>query len=238
MEPIPETMHVIRQQLERGDTDLSVALQRLSRDTLEIVPECVGLSLASYSDGITYTLVATSLDVATLDAAQYVDDDGPCVRAALEGRAVTTDSSGALSERNWQVYAHVSTSQGVASSLTLPLRRGDQVIGTVNLYASTPDAFKGREEQVARAIGAGAADAVANADLSFSTRLLAQKGPEIFEDQYAIDLAVGILAAFHGLDVTVARERIRQAARRAGVTEGQAARSLRAALLGGEDQQD
>lgn len=230
MEPIPETMRVIRQQLERGDTDLSVALRRISRAVTAVVPECVGLSLASFRDGITYTLVSTSLDVALLDAAQYVDG-GPCVSAAEEARAVTSDSVDALSEEAWQLYAQVSSEQGVASSLTLPLTSGDAVVGTVNLYAATRDAFHGHEEEVARAIGTTASNAVANADLSFSTLLTARQAPQIFEDEYDIDLAVGILAQSRGIDVTLARDRLRDAARRADVTEGQAARAVRDAFL-------
>lgn len=230
MEPIPETLRVIRQQLERGDTDLSVALQQISRTVMSIVPECVGLSLGSFVDGITYTLVSTSIDLATLDALQYLDG-GPCVEAAHEAQRMVSDNTELLSEKTWQLYARASGAQGVASSLTLPLIRKDVVIGTVNLYASTPDAFEGREEQVAQAIGASAADAVSNADLSFETRRVAQKAPNIFEDQYDIDLAIGILAQSRGIDVSLARERILDAARRAGVTEGQAARAVRAALL-------
>ena len=230
MEPIPETLRVIRQQLERGDTDLSVALQQISRTAMSIVPECVGLSLASFVDGITYTLMSSSLDVATLDALQYLDG-GPCVEAAHEAQSMVSDNTELLSEKAWQLYARASAAHGIASSLTLPLNRKDVVIGTVNLYASTPDAFVGKEEEVAHAIGASAVDAVSNADLSFDTRRLAQKAPEIFEDQYDIDLAIGILAQSRGIDVSLARERIRDAARRAGVTEGQAARAVRAALL-------
>jgi hypothetical protein len=109
-------------------------------------------------------------------------------------------------------------------------------MGTVNLYAGTPDAFRGRAERLARAIGASAADAVANSDLTFRTRLIAQSGPEIFEDQDDIDIAIAILAEQRGGDVTLARESLRQAARRAGVTEGEAARAVRAGLPDGADE--
>jgi GAF domain-containing protein len=229
VEPIPESLWVIRQQLERGDTNLSVGLRRISQEVVRIVPECVGFSLASLFDGITYTLVSTSLDVASLDAVQYLDG-GPCVRAAHEGHTVESFDDDVLSEEEWQLYARSSAAQGVASSLTLPLTRDGRVIGTVNLYASTTDAFGGREEELARAIGASAADAVANADLSFSTRVTAQRGPEIFEDENDIDVAVAILSDQQGIDAASARERLRDAARRAGVSEGQAARSVRAGL--------
>jgi len=238
VEPIPETMRVLRTQLERGDTNLAAGLQRISRSALKIVPECVGLSLASFSDGITYTLVSTRVDVASLDSVQYLDG-GPCVESAHEGHSVVSDTKDVLSEDAWQLYARASAAAGIASSLTLPVRnRSDKVIGTVNVYGSTPDAFRGRVEEMAQAIGASAADAVANADLSFGTCLTARHAPEIFEDQYDIDLAVGMLSEFRRCDVSLARERIREAARRAGVTEGQVARTLRAAITDNWDEGD
>jgi len=236
MEPIPESLWVIRQQQERGDTNLSVWLRRISRQIERIVPECVGFSLGSFVDGITYTLVSTSLDVAALDAVQYLDG-GPCVKAVHEGETIENIND-ALSEDEWQLYARSSAARGIASSLTLPLiTRDGTVIGTVNLYAGTPDAFRGREERLARAIGASAVDAVANSDLTFRTRLTAQKGPQIFEDQYDIDIAIGILAQQRGIDVALARERLRRAARQAGVTEGEAARAVRAGLPDGADEE-
>ena len=69
----PGNRRVLVQQLERGDTNLAAGLQRISGDALKIVPECVGPSLASFVDGITYTLVSTSVDVASLDSVQHLD---------------------------------------------------------------------------------------------------------------------------------------------------------------------
>ena len=53
-----------------------------------------------------------------------------------------------------------------------------------------------------------------------------------------LDLAVGLRSEFRKLDVSLARERIRAAARRAGMTEGEAARAVRAALTDGGDGAD
>ncbi|MFL6134901.1 MAG: GAF domain-containing protein, partial [Nocardioidaceae bacterium] len=168
------------------------------------------------------TLAATSDAIAGLDAVQYLDG-GPCVEAAQERREIEVDDI--LDEEHWRMFSQSSAAAGVRSSLTLPLldERGS-VIGTVNLYASVPDAFESRAEQLAEALGASAAKAVSNADLSFDTRLAAVEAPRRLVQQDEVDTAVGMIVANQNVDVATARERLRTAAARADLTEAQVAR--------------
>lgn len=222
MEPIPQTRHALAHFSRAGEEWISAELERMGRRALEIVPECVGLSLGSIRHGLTFTLAATGDEVAGLDAVQYLDG-GPCVEAAQERREVEIDDI--LDEEHWQMFAQTSAAAGVRSSLTLPLldERGS-VIGTVNLYASVPDAFESRAEQLAEALGASAAKAVSNADLSFDTRLAAVEAPRRLVQQDEVDTAVGMIVANQNVDVATARERLRTAAARADLTEAQVAR--------------
>jgi GAF domain-containing protein len=229
VEPIPETREVLDELISQGDTDVGVALLRMGRKAKEIVPDCVGLSLALLEDGLTFTLVATSEEIAALDAVQYLDG-GPCVDGAHEGETIDLNAIDVTDEAEWQMYSLASAAAGVASSLTLPVVRNDHVVGTVNLYAATRDAFAGHHRELADALGASAENAVANADLSFTTRLEATEAPERLADQDDIDIALGIIAGSQGIGIPTAQERLRQAAARAGITEGQAARAVRGAL--------
>ena len=79
-------------------------------------------------------------------------------------------------------------------------------------------------------LAASAEHAVTNADLSFSTRLAAAEGPTVLADQDDVDIALGIIAESQGIDLVTAQERLRAWAARAGITEGQAARAVRAVL--------
>jgi hypothetical protein len=80
------------------------------------------------------------------------------------------------------MYTQASAAHGVASSLSLPLLRVGGVVGSVNLYASTPDAFEGHHGDLADAWGSSPAAVVANADLSFATRLEAVEAPQRLVD--------------------------------------------------------
>jgi GAF domain-containing protein len=229
VEPIPPTGEVLDELTGRGDVRTGVTLLRMGRIAKGIVPACVGLSLALLEDGLTFTLAASAEEVSAWDAVQYLDG-GPCVHAAHNDRTVDANQSDMLAEDKWRLYAQATAAAGVASSLTLPILRAGRVVGTVNLYAATPNAFEGRHHDLADALNASAENAVANADLSFSTRLEAAQAPSRLADQDDINIALGIIAASQEVNIQTAQERLQQAAARAGITEAQAARAVRQIL--------
>jgi GAF domain-containing protein len=224
VEPIPETRHALEHYRQAGEDEIEAELTRMGRRALEIVPECVGLSLGLLRDGLTFTLAATDDEVAGLDAVQYIDG-GPCVGAAQDGREVEVDEL--LGEENWHMFAQASAAAGVRSSLTLPIldNRGS-VIGTINLYASTPNAFEAQTEQLADALGSSAAKAMRNADLSFTTRLAAAQAPRQLVEADEVNTALWIIAASQEVDLATARERLRAAASRAGISDAKAAQAV------------
>ena len=224
MEPIPETFEALE---EFGpylyDEDLLTELGRMGQRVQEIVPECVGLSLAYREHGVTFTLVASDETIAALDAAQYLDG-GPCLAAVDREEILEFNEGDVLDEGQWQLFARGTDAAAIASTLTLPIVVGEKIAGSVNLYASSPDAFTGKHQRVAEAVGAWAEGAVANADLDFTTRRAAEEAPRQLFEETRIQVAVGILAASQDVSTTVARERMREAALRAGVDEGAIAR--------------
>jgi GAF domain-containing protein len=198
----------------------------MARRVRGVVPELVGLSLGVIEDGVTLTLVASTEQLAALDAVQYLDG-GPCVAAVDRAEPLDVNVGDLLDEDRWRLYARAGAAIGVASSLSLPIMDGDRVVGGVNLYASTEDAFTGLHEEVAQAVGSDPALAVANADLSFSTAKLAIEAPNRIREGGDINNALGIIAESQGVNISTARERLRNAAARAGITEAQAARAIK-----------
>ena len=144
MEPIPETFEALE---EFGaylyDDDLLTELGRMGARVQEIVPDCVGLSLAYREHGVTFTLVATDEVTAALDALQYLDD-GPCVTAVDEAQTIEFSEDDVLDEARWHLFAGGTAAAAVASTLTLPIVVEENVVASVNLYASSRDAFDGK----------------------------------------------------------------------------------------------
>jgi hypothetical protein len=228
LEPLPETRAAIDELEPAGEIeDLLLHLIEQGRQVRALVPDCVGVSLASFASGVTLTLVASDRDIAVLDAVQYLDD-GPCIQAASEARVVAFEpeepGDGADSEAQWRLFAEAVSAVGVRSTLTLPILGQDDVVGgSVNLYAASGRAFQGMEDDVAAIFSAWAPGAVRNADLSFTTRDTARRAPRILQEAARIDAAVGVLLTLLGIGEREARRRLRDASLRAGVDEVQVA---------------
>lgn len=223
MRLIPESVRAL-EQLAATTTDADAvltALRAAADAVVEVVPHCVGMSVTLVDDGRSLTLMATSTGVATLDAAQFLDT-GPC-EASLRG-GVEVVVGDLMSEDRWASLAHAAAAQGVRSSLSLPLRCGGEVIGGVNLYGDRLDAFTDRQREVAQIFGAAAGEAVANADLSMSTRARAQQSEGDLRNKAAVNQAVGILVAQRGISVSSAQALVVDAARRAGISDVQVAK--------------
>ncbi|WP_134742412.1 GAF domain-containing protein [Nocardioides sp. 503] len=226
MEPIPETVRAIEDfgPFEIEDEDLVEELRQKAAQIRAVVPQCVGLSISPNEDHVTFTLVATAAEIALLDGVQYLDG-GPCVEAGDAEQVLSFDREG-LDENEWQMLAQATSALGVASTLTLPILQGTRVVGSVNLYASTPHGFDGHHREIAAILGAWAPGAVTNADLSFSTRKVAEHAPEVLRADVDLTVAWAIIARRDGTDLDAARLRLREAARRAGVSEAELAATV------------
>jgi len=217
MEFIPETLEALGE-LEPFADDAAVreTLERSAKLAQGIAPDLAGISVASRAHGLTFTLVATDDEIASLDGVQYLTS-GPCVEAGEAGRGLSTTSDDLLSEPRWRALGQASAAAGIRSTLTLPVVTGDEVTGTVNLYGRSETTFDGKHRLLAAVFRAWAPGAVANADLSFSTRRLAEQAPEQLRDDALLDTATGMLAAAEHVPTDAARQRLVDAAARAGI---------------------
>jgi GAF domain-containing protein len=218
VEPVPETAEVLNELLSYGDTDLAVLLLRLTRRVTEIAPHCVGLSYALLGgeEDITFTMVSSDVEAAVLDGVQYLED-GPCVEAARSGRIIEQGDLDPLDEQEWRRFAQASAAAGIASSLSIPLLSDGRVIGGVNLYGGTENAFSGHVDELAVVCRGWAPGAVTNADLTFRSRLAAARAPQVMRDRRTVDIAIGMLSEATGVSLPAAEEHLRRAAARAGI---------------------
>ncbi len=226
VEPLPETREALAEYVSLRGPDVDELVDVLGRRASDLVPQLVGLSVGLSREGLTFTLVASGDGAAVLDAAQYVES-GPCVEVT-EGRAtaIELDITDPLDEERWGLFAQVGAAAGVRSSLSLPIYDDGQLVGGLNLYAASSDAFRGHHAELAALVDASITEAVSNADLSFSSRSKALATPGILRDRTEVETAVGLLAGTRGLDLELARSRLKEAAARAGVDEVAVARVL------------
>ena len=219
MEPIAESSRAVEDYgpFATHEGDVLDELRERADLVRGLVPACIGLSLALVDDGVSFTLVATDEEMAVLDALQYAVG-GPCVEAVEAERVLAYTDEQLLEEEGWHLFARATAAASIASTLTLPIVVAGRVAGSINLYATTRDAFTGRYEQIADIFEAWAPGAVANADLDFSTRSVAEHTPQVLHEQIRIQMALSILMQDQDIDVDAARVRLYDAARRAGAS--------------------
>ena len=225
VEPIPETEQALAQLSRGGSEDFAAGLTGQVLRAQEIVPELVGVSLASTAEGLTFTFVASNDMVATLDALQYLDG-GPCVEAVRAGKSVQVPDADALDERQWELFSQAEAAFGVEATLSLPVLTAGRATGGVNLYASRAGAFRGRHDQLALVFGAWAAGAVTNADMTFRSRLEAVRTAAKLDALDDIAKAVGVVAARQGVSTEEARARLESAGNLAGIDTENVARAV------------
>ncbi len=222
LEPVPETREAFDWLGTFGDGGIEESMMRMSRRVREIAPGCVAMSLSVVDDDLTFTLQVDRSGASLLDAVQYLDD-GPCL-AAMAGDRVEHTADLPLDEGEWQMFARAEALAGISSTLSLPILGDDHVVGGINLYGATSDAFDGHHQELADACGAWAAGAVTNADLGFRSRLRAAATPGRLSDSGDINLATGLVAEIQGLSVEAAGRKIARAAAQADVSEAEFAR--------------
>ncbi|KQU70881.1 GAF and ANTAR domain-containing protein [Phycicoccus sp. Root101] len=225
MEPIRETRFALTEMSRFRADDLTARFTATANRVALIAPDCMGMTLSYVKEGHAFTWAASSLDVAALDALQYLDD-GPCLQAMDTGDIVAAASNDPLDEETWRLFSRAENSAGVESTLSIPLFADGRVTGGVNFYGRTPAAFDGLHEQLAAEWGGWAQGAVTNADLSLTGVRRAKETPQKLLDGYVTDQAIGMLMAVHHVPSEAAAQRLSDAAHRAGIHEVELARLL------------
>ena len=112
MEPIPESLRAA-EELDPGVDEIQLLdeLRTHSERVTQLVPDCLGMSVAIKDLGVTLTLVSTSRQAAVLDAMQYLNS-GPCVEAAEQGDVLACTGDELLSEASWLLFSRSATGVG------------------------------------------------------------------------------------------------------------------------------
>lgn len=224
MEPLPETSSAARMLRFQTDLDVLPDLRSKAGRVRELVPDCVGISLALLDHDVTLTLVADPAEFLVLDALQYLGGgrgpDGP------DGTHRDSSTADLLDERRWQRLSREASARGVATTLSMPVYDHERLVGAVSLYAGAPNAFGGQHQDLAEIFGAWAGGAVTNADLSFDSREEAVQAPRQVAGDILLEQACQILSRDLGIDLAAARERLYVVAAREGVSPVQVAVAL------------
>jgi GAF domain-containing protein len=185
------------------DVDATVALQRIADLAVAQLDGCdmAGVTMVHGTEGT--TAVFTDQAAPEIDEAQYRTGHGPCLDAYRTGSILRIDET--LEDDRWPEFTAAATDHGIRSTLSLPLRADQGVIGALNLYSRTPQAFA-ENEQMATVFVAHAAAALANAQAYSAERTLSEQLRTALESRAVIEQAKGVLMRDHQCDAEEAFE--------------------------------
>jgi GAF domain-containing protein len=145
--------------------------------------------------------------VREIDTVQYEEiKEGPCITCMESGRPMVSGSLG--SDGRWPHFGGRVARLGVHSALSLPLIVDDQVVGAINAYAYSRDAFAEHAVQLGSQFAGPAAASVYNAQLLGRARDRAEQLQRALGSRTVIDQAIGILRSRSGASAEEAFDRL------------------------------
>lgn len=174
-----------------AEEDLDSTLRVVAEVAVRAVSgcDCAGITLVE-KDEVLSTACTDQL-CAEIDRDQYVTGQGPCVDA-IRRNAVMRLGKAATDER-WPRFGPLAERHGVESVLGTPLQVGGRVMGALNLYGKSPEAFVDEDVEVAALLATHAAVVLANVQLFEISHKETEHLAKALESRGIIERAKGIL---------------------------------------------
>lgn len=175
------------------DTDATDrVLWAATGQALSAAPGVAGRGLTVLRDGSPMSIMRERAPFSRLEEVQYAADTGPVPVALREHRVVAVDTRAA---RSWAPYASCAEEHGVRSCLVVPLSAAGEVLGSLNLYATEPDADLRAAVPIARLAADLASTALAAVARHAAMAKLTEELRTALESRAVIEQAKGLLMA-------------------------------------------
>ncbi|MGH3519944.1 MAG: ANTAR domain-containing response regulator [Haloechinothrix sp.] len=186
------------------EENLDLVLDRLVRTAQWAIPDADAVSLTVLQGDEARTAAATSAGVVDVDRSQYAAGAGPCLEAARQRKPIRTDVEEA--HERWPDFVRAASTAGVKAFLSAPLiiaaddEHTDEVLGALNLYGFTAQAFNPVDESLLRLLTTTATAAIGSARRYLRCREMTEQLQRALISRAEIDQAKGALMAIHGID--------------------------------------
>jgi GAF domain-containing protein len=198
-------------QLATAQMEFTDVLSRVAEYAVLAIPRADGVGLTLAEARHAQTIVASAPFVAEVEAVQLGIDEGPCITAMAEGRAVRSGSL--ATDAQWPQFGPAVGDLGVRSALAVPLLNAGDVLGAMNVYSHQSDAFDERAVVMGELFAVPAAIAVHNAQVLAHAQRVAARLETALTQRAVIDQAIGILIGRVGCTADQASDALRQMTR-------------------------
>jgi GAF domain-containing protein len=198
-------------QLARLSVDsesLEARLGRVAELACVTLSDCDMAAMTLVRAGRPSTAVCTDEVTREIDQAQYDADTGPCLDAFRQQQVFRIPST--RTEERWPDFVAAARGHGILSTLSLPLGTGTPM-GALNLYSRREHGFGEQSQAIGATFAEQASMVLANAELYWTARNLADQLQEALSTRGVIEQAKGIIMAGRGCDADGAFELLREA---------------------------
>lgn len=177
-----------------GEQATESLLRLLTSTAAHTVPASVGSGITLMDPSGTPTTSAASDAVVTaVDAEQYALQEGPCLTAWQERRAVRVDD--VANDPRWPRWGERAAELGVRACLSAALVVGDECLGALKVYADGPGAFTERDEATVALFAAQSAILVQSSRTFRRAGELSEELVAMLEERDLLNRAIGIVMA-------------------------------------------
>ncbi|MFI5928570.1 GAF and ANTAR domain-containing protein [Micromonospora sp. NPDC051543] len=173
------------------ETSLDDMLGRVADLARQAVAPAREVSVTLLRGGTAWTAAFTSELARDLDDWQYELGRGPCLDASASGDTLSLPDL--ADDQLWPAWATRAHAAGVRSSLSIGLPIQASVVGALNVYGGTANAFDPAAIVVAERFASYAAVAIANAHLYDNATTLAEQMRQAMRSRAVIEQAKGIV---------------------------------------------
>ncbi|MGV9214032.1 ANTAR domain-containing protein [Micromonospora sp. RB23] len=173
------------------ETSLDDMLGRVAGLARQAVTPARHVSVTLLSGSAGRTAAFTSELAHDLDGWQYELGRGPCLDASTSGDTLSLPDLSA--EQRWPAWARRAHAAGVGSSVSIGLPIQESVVGALNVYGGSANAFDPAAIVVAERFASYAAVAIANAHLFDNAATMAEQMRQAMRSRAVIEQAKGII---------------------------------------------
>jgi GAF domain-containing protein len=179
--------------LTDAGTDMEQILQAVVEFAKRRVPGTDEAAITLIRRGTAGTVATTGGMATVLDELQYDAGYGPCLDAGRSNEILHI--ADATTETRWPRYLPAARENGLASSLSLPVPVENYLVGALNLYSATTDAFDADSVRLGDTMATHVCAALSRAEAVFGYRNQAQQLRRAMESRAVIEQAKGMIMA-------------------------------------------
>jgi GAF domain-containing protein len=176
------------------DFDVVELLDWLVEKCTDILDTQAGGLMLVDPSGDLQLIASTSEEITLVEVLQLAGGDGPCLECFRTGEAVTVADLELEADR-WPRFSEETLKLGFRSVHATPLRLRDQIIGTMNLFSTSPGALPPADIAVAQALADVATIGILQERSIRSAHVLSEQLQRALDSRVLIEQAKGVLAA-------------------------------------------